>query len=167
MSMTYRQATVSVFVRALSNLSNILDKGAEYAHIKKFDEGILLNSRLYPDMYPLVKQVQVATDMAKFCVARLTGEEAPKFADNEISLGQLKERIATTIAYIAGVNETAFAGAADREIALPWIPEKPMKGEFYVLHFALPNVYFHITMAYAILRHNGVPLGKMDFIGAI
>lgn len=167
MSMTYRQATVSVFVRALANLSGILDKGAEYAHIKKFDETILLNSRLYPDMYPLIKQVQVATDMAKFCVARLTGEEAPKFADDETTLAQLKERIAATISYIAGVSETAFAGAADREIILPWMPEKPMKGEFYVLHFAQPNVYFHTTMAYAILRHNGVPLGKMDFIGTI
>lgn len=167
MTMTYRQATVSAFVRALSNLSGILDKGAEYAHIKKFDESILLNSRLYPDMYPLIKQAQVATDMAKFCVARLTGESAPTFADDETSIAQLKERIATTIAYIAGSSEAAFAGAADREIILPWMPDRPMKGEFYVLHFAQPNVYFHITMAYAIMRHNGVPLGKMDFIGSM
>ncbi|MBS1154437.1 MAG: hypothetical protein H6R07_361 [Proteobacteria bacterium] len=167
MSMTYRQATVSAFVRMLTNLSGILDKGAEYAHSKKFDESILLNSRLYPDMYPLLKQVQVATDMAKFCVARLTGEEAPRFADDETSFAQLKERIANTIAFIAGVSDAAFAGAADREIILPWMPDKPMKGEFYVLHFAQPNVYFHLTMAYAILRHNGVPLGKMDFIGPL
>ncbi len=167
MSMTYRQATVSAFVRMLTNLAGILDKGAEYALTKKFDESILLNSRLYPDMYPLLKQVQVATDMAKFCVARLTGEVAPKFADDETSLIQLKERIASTIAFIAGVSESAFVGAADREIVLPWMPDKPMKGEFYVLHFAQPNVYFHITMVYAILRHNGVPLGKMDFIGPL
>lgn len=167
MSMTYRQATVSAFVRMLTNLSGILDKGAEYAHDKKFDESILLNSRLYPDMYPLLKQVQVATDMAKFCVARLTNEEAPRFTDDETNFAQLKDRIANTIAFIAGVSEAAFEGAADREIILPWMPDKPMKGEFYVLHFAQPNVYFHLTMAYAILRHNGVPLGKMDFIGPL
>ncbi|MDR3409749.1 MAG: DUF1993 domain-containing protein [Formivibrio sp.] len=167
MSMTYRQATVSAFVRALTNLAGILDKGAEYAHAKKIDENILLNSRLYPDMYPLLKQVQVATDMSKFCVARLTGEEAPRFPDDESNFAQLKERIASTIAFIAGISEAAFVGSADREIILPWMPDKPMKGEFYVLHFAQPNVYFHLTMAYAILRHNGVPLGKMDFIGPI
>lgn len=167
MQISYKQLTVSVFERMLTNLSHCIDKGVEYAASKKFDEAILFQARLAPDMYPLSKQVQIATDMAKFCIARLTGIEAPKFADNETTFAQLQERIATTIEFMHSAPESAFADAATKEIRMPWMPDSPMTGEFYALHFATPNVYFHITTAYAILRHNGVPLGKMDFVGPV
>lgn len=167
MSISYHQATAVVFERMLVNLSHCIDLGLAFAESKKIDESVLFQARLAPDMYPLSKQIQIATDMAKFCVSRLTGTEAPKFADDETNFAQLKQRIATTIAFMQSVPASAYADAASKEIRLPWMPDTPMTGEFYALHFAVPNVYFHITTAYAILRHNGVNLGKKDFIGAI
>lgn len=152
----------------LDNLSKILDKGAAYAEAKKFEPAVLVNARLAPDMFALARQVQVATDMVKNGVARLVGQEAPKFEDNEKTIDELKARLAKTIDYIKSVPASAFEGSEDRDIKIPLRDRSlEMKGLPYVRNWILPNFYFHATMVYAILRHNGVELGKPDFLGAI
>jgi hypothetical protein len=160
--------SVPVFAKTLGNLSAILDKAAAHAEAKKIDPAVLLAARLYPDMFPLTKQVQVACDFAKGTVARLAGEEPPKYDDNETTIEALKARIARTVDYVQGFQAARFAGAEERDVQMK-IRDQTLsfKGLPYLAHVALPNFYFHATTAYDILRHNGVELGKRDFIGAI
>jgi len=162
------QASLPVFEIGLKALSGVLDKAAAYAAAKKVDPAVLLGWRLAPDMFALARQVQVACDQAKNGAARLAGVEPPKFEDSETSLEQLKQRIAKTLAYIKGLDAKAIDASADREITFPLGPTKgQMKGGDFLNHFVLPNFYFHLTAAYAIVRHCGVELGKRDFLGAI
>jgi hypothetical protein len=162
------QASLPVFEIGLNALSGVLDKAAAYAAAKKVDPAVLLGWRLAPDMFALARQVQVACDQAKNGAARLVGAEPPKFEDTETSLDQLKARIARTLAYIKTLDAKAIDASADREITFPLGPTKgQMKGGDFLNHFVLPNFYFHLTAAYAIVRHCGVELGKRDFLGAI
>lgn len=158
-------ATTPVLVRALKNLSAVLKKGEAHAKAKGFDPAILLNARLAPDMFALTRQVQIAADTAKGAVARLTGQDPPTFADDETTFEQLHARIQRTIDYVESIPESAFAGAEDRTVTMR-AGENTMQwqGLDYLTGFVLPNLYFHAAMAYAILRHNGVELGKRDFL---
>lgn len=170
MSISMHDASAGVFVKMLNNLSAILDKAAAHAKARGFDESVLLQSRLFPDMLPLTKQVQIACDAAKFGVSRLAGVEAPSFADDETTIEQLRARIAATVDFIQGVPADALAGTEDKEITIPLrggAQALKMKGLDYLLHFAQPNLYFHVATAYGLLRHNGVDLGKRDFLGAV
>jgi hypothetical protein len=161
MSITMHSASVPIFVRMLTNLNACLDKAEAHAVAKKFDTSVYLGTRLAPDMLPF------ACDTVKFCVARLAGVDGPKFEDNETTLAELRERINATIAYAKSVPAAQIDGSEDKDITLPR-RDGPiiMKGEAYLKHFALPNVFFHVTTAYALLRHNGVELGKRDYLGA-
>ena len=161
-------AAVPVFESMLKNLSSLLDKGAAHAAAKGYEPAVLLQSRLSPDMFPLVRQVQIATDQAKFGVARLTGVEAAKFADDETTFEQLKARIERTRAFVAGVPREAFEGADERRVEVP-VRQQTMafRGRDFLLHWAMPNFQFHVVTAYAILRHNGVEIGKRDYLGAV
>jgi hypothetical protein len=166
MSLSIYQASVPVFVRMLDNLSKILDLAVQYAEEKKIDPSVLINARLAPDMYPLSRQVQIATDMAKGCAARLAGLEVPVYEDNETTFPELQERIAKTLAFIQSVSADQIDGSEERHITLKLRSrEVSFTVQPYLLHFVLPNFYFHVTTAYAILRHNGLAIGKMDFIG--
>jgi len=167
MSITMHSASVPVFVRLLGNLTAWLDKAEAHAAAKKFDASVLLGMRLAPDMLPLKTQIQIACDTAKFCVARLAGVEAPKFDDTEASIAELRERIRQTVAYMQSVSAALVDGSEDKDVVIPR-RDAPvtMKGEAYLKHYATPNFYFHVTMAYALLRHNGVEIGKMDYLGA-
>lgn len=161
----YGIARTSV-IRAMNNLASILDKASASAEARKFDPSVLLASRLAPDMFPLVRQVQIACDFAKGPMARLAGIENPKFEDVETTFGELKARIARTIEFVNGVPEASFAGAEDRDITIQAGSQSlEFKGLQYLIGFALPNLNFHLSMAYAILRHNGVDIGKRDYIG--
>ncbi|HXF45530.1 MAG TPA: DUF1993 domain-containing protein [Burkholderiaceae bacterium] len=168
MTVSMYALSVPVFVKTLGNLDAILDKSATYAQAKKIDPAVLLAARLFPDMFPLAKQVQVACDFAKGAVARLAGVEPPAFDDNERTFDELKARIARTIEYVSGFDEARFAGAEEREVVLK-IRERTLifRGLPYLAHVALPNFFFHVVTAYDILRHNGVELGKRDFIGQV
>jgi hypothetical protein len=151
----------------LPAMSGCLDKAAAYAAAKKVDPAVLLQSRLYPDMFPLVRQVQIATDFAKGTVARLAGLEPPKYDDNETSIDQLKARIAKTVDFIKEFKPSQIDGSEERDIAIVLGGQtRSFKGENYLVGFALPNFFFHVTTAYAILRHNGVELGKGDYMRA-
>jgi hypothetical protein len=166
MSLSMYQASVPTFIRALNNLSAILAKAATYAETKKIDPSVLVNARLAPDMFPLSRQVQIATDVAKGCAARLANVEVPSFADNETSFAQLQERIAKTIQFLQTIKAQQIDGTEERSIQLKvGGNELNFKGQDYLLHFAVPNVYFHVTATYAILRHNGLDIGKKDFLG--
>jgi hypothetical protein len=163
----YNQS-VPVFVRNLDNLTAILDKTARHCADHKIDPAVLLNDRLYPDMLPFTRQILIACDFAKGASARLAGVEVPKWEDNETTIDDLKARIAKTIAYVQGLREAQFDGSEARTITIPMRNEtRNFVGLPYLTNFVLPNFYFHATTAYAILRHNGVPLGKSDFIGAL
>jgi hypothetical protein len=153
----------------LTSLSAVLDKGAAFAAAKKIDDAVLLNCRLAPDMFPLVRQVQVTADQAKNGSARLAGVEPPRYEDNEKTIEELKARLATTVAFLKTLDRQAIDAAGEREITFPLGPTNKghMTGEDYLNHFVLPNFYFHRTAAYAILRHCGVEIGKRDFLGAI
>jgi hypothetical protein len=153
--------------RMLTNLSTLLDKGVAHAQAKKFEPGVLVNSRIAPDMFPLSRQVQIACDMLKNGIARLAGQDAPRFEDNEQTMEELKARVAKTIDYVKSVPAAAFEGSEDRDIKIPLRDRTlEMKGLPYLNGFVLPNFYFHVTMTYALLRHNGVAIGKPDFMGA-
>ena len=169
MPQSMSQASVPVFEINLNALSNVLGKAEAFAAAKKIDAAVLLNARLFPDMFTLTRQVQVATDGAKRGCARLAGVEAPVYEDNETTIAQLRERIAKTVAFLKTLDRKAIDASAEKEIVFPLGPEKKghMKGDDYLNHFVLPNFYFHYTAAYAILRHNGVDVGKLDFLGAI
>ncbi|HXW74390.1 MAG TPA: DUF1993 domain-containing protein [Steroidobacteraceae bacterium] len=158
--------SADVFVNTLGNLSWILEKSAANATQRKIDQSVLLGLRLAPDMLPLTRQVQIACDIAKNSVARLAAQEPPRFEDNETSIEQLRARIARTIDYLKGVPASALEGSETRDIKVP-AGERTLefKGLEFLQRWAIPNVFFHVTTAYNILRHNGVDLGKRDFIG--
>ncbi len=161
------QASVPALVRMLDNLNGILAKASAHAQARKVDEPVFLALRLFPDMLPLSRQVQIACDMAKGCAARLAGDEAPRYEDTETSFALLGERIEKTAAYIKSFNPAQIDGSEGREIVLKTpFGEVRFSGLQYLLHFVLPNVHFHVATAYNILRHNGVELGKRDFLGA-
>jgi len=166
MSLTMYQTSIPVFIHMLGNLSKILDKAATYAEAKKIDPAILINARLAPDMYPLSRQIQIATDMAKDCAARLGGIEIPSYVDNESTFPELQARIDKTVAFLQSVSAEQINGSGERTVTLKIHgKEIGFLGQPYLLHYVLPNFYFHITTAYAILRHNGLEIGKMDFVG--
>ena len=160
--------SVPVFVRMLRNLEGVLDKGAEHAAARKIDPAVLVGARLFPDMFPLAAQVRIASDFAKGAVARLSGNEPPKFEDGEATFDDLKARIAKTIAYVESFRPDQFEGAEARTVTMKMRGEdKAFDGVTYLANIVLPNFYFHVTTAYDILRHNGVELGKRDFIGPV
>ena len=166
MTISMYQASVPPLVRSLSNLAAILEKGADHAESKKIDPTILINSRLYPDMFALAKQVQIASDVARRGVARLAGSEAPKVEDDETTFAQLITRLQNTTAYLQTFKPEDIDGSESKSISLPIGKDTlMMQGLPYLLSFILPNVYFHVTTAYNILRHSGVELGKLDFLG--
>ncbi|MEG4320011.1 MULTISPECIES: DUF1993 domain-containing protein [unclassified Microcoleus] len=166
MTISMYQASVPSLIRSLNNLAVILEKGAAHAEAKKIEPSVLIASRLYPDMFPLSKQVQIASDIARRGVARLAGLDAPAMADNETTFAELIERIHQTIAYLNTLTAAQIDGSEEKEIVLPMGKESmTFKGMPYLLSFILPNVYFHVTTTYDILRHNGVELGKIDFLG--
>lgn len=159
-------ATIPPLKRILTNLSAILKKGEEYADAKKVEHHVLLNARLFVDMYPLIRQVQIATDMSKGAAARLAGEDPPQYEDNETTFAELQARITKTIAFLDSIKSTQLEGSESREITIS-VRKVDLKfaGQDYLLKWVIPNVYFHVTTAYNILRHNGVELGKQDFLG--
>jgi hypothetical protein len=162
------QVSVPVFLKMLGNLAAILDKSAAFAEAKKIDPSVLLGYRLAPDMLSLTRQVQIAADHAKRGAARLAGIEAPAYEDNEASFAELKARIDKTVAFINTVKPAQIDGSEAREITLKLGGNsKTLTGQTYLLHNALPNFFFHVTTAYAILRHCGVEIGKSDFLGQI
>jgi uncharacterized protein len=158
--------TIELFVPSLRTLAKLLDKAAQNAAARKFDPNVLASARLAPDMFSLVQQVQLACDFAKNSTGRLIGQDAPRFEDNEKTLDELKARIARTLDYLEGVRANAFEGSEDRDIKIPLRETTlEMKGLPYLKDWVLPNFYFHVVTAYAILRHNGVDVGKRDFLG--
>jgi hypothetical protein len=163
--MHYR--VISQYVVALRALETWLDKAEQHARAKKFDVGVLMTSRLAPDMRPFIYQVQSACDYVKGAAAWLSGQKPPKHEDNEQTIDDVRARIRKTIEYAEGVKEPQFAGASGRKVSLSWAPGKVLGGDDYLVQMSIPNTYFHLTMAYAILRHNGVDIGKMDFLGPI
>ena len=168
MSISMYQASVPVFVRALGNLSNILKKAAAHAEQHNIDPSVLLSTRLYPNMFPLSRQIQIATDMAKGAAARLAGVERPVHEDNEATFDDMQSRIASTLEFIQSIKPEQVDGSEGKAITL-MIGGNEMNflGQPYLLHFVVPNLFFHTTTAYNILRHCGVGLGKPDFIGGV
>jgi hypothetical protein len=166
MTISMYQASAPRFANMLKNLSTLLDKGQAYAEARKVDPLVLTSARLYPDMFPLSRQVQIACDNAKGAVARLAGVEMPKHEDDEQSFAELKARIAKTIDFLASFRPEQIDGSEERDIVLKLGGrEVKFKGMQYLLGYAQPNFYFHVTTAYDILRHNGVELAKRDYIG--
>lgn len=159
--------TIPPFIKSLKNLSAILTKGAEYANTKKFDVEVLLQSRLAPDQLALTRQIQIACDTAKLAASRLTGKDAPTHPDTEKTLPELQARIESVISYLEGFSEKDFEGSETRHITHARWEGQYLTGKDFVAHHAIPNVYFHVTTAYSILRHNGVEIGKKDYLGAL
>lgn len=166
MSQFMHAASADVFVRMLNALSGVLDKAEAHAKAKKFDFDVLLNSRLAPDMFTLTGQIQLATAFAKNAVCRLAGQTPPDYPDTDVTLAQLRARIDRTLDIVGSIDPKALEGSDTREVTVRVGPDQTMtmSGRDYLLGFALPNFYFHVTMAYAILRHNGVELGKRDYM---
>lgn len=166
MPITLSSASLPVFRMGLANLDHCLAKAEENAAARKFDPNVFVNVRLAPDMLPFAAQIRIASDVAKLAVARISGVEAPKFEDNESTFADLRQRIAKTQAYLETVSADKLDGREEVEITFPVGRDKTrtMKGEAYLKHWALPNFFFHITTAYALLRHNGVDLGKSDYL---
>jgi len=168
MSFTIYQASIPIFLRTLGQLSSILAKAAAHAEAQHIDPSVLIDARLAPDMYPLARQVQVASDAAKGAGARLGGLEVPSFPDTETTFPQLQDRIAKTVAFLRGIDAGAFDGAEERSIVLKMPSgEIHLTGASYLSAFALPNFFFHVVTAYDILRHQGLAIGKMDYLGGI
>jgi uncharacterized protein len=166
MTISMYQASVPSLIRSLNNLAVILTKAAAHAEAKKIEPSVLINSRLFPDMFPLSKQVQIVSDVARRGAARLAGLEAPAMADTETTFAELIDRTHNTITYLKTLTPAQIDGSESKQIILPMGKESmTFEGMPYLLSFILPNVYFHVTTVYAILRHNGVELGKMDFLG--
>ncbi|MFT5063569.1 MAG: hypothetical protein ACI91G_000939 [Gammaproteobacteria bacterium] len=166
MSIDFYDFSIGICLKRLAVLKSLIQKGGEFAEAKGFNQANLLNSRLAPNMLALSNQVQIACDMSKGAVFRLTGTEAPKFADDETTFEQLIDRIDRTVAYVTSVDRSAFDGSEDKMVDFKAGPmELTLKGSDYVTQLVLPNVFFHVTTAYNILRHNGVELGKFDFLG--
>ena len=166
MTISMSSASLPIFTTMLGNLSHMLDKAQAHAEARKFDPAALLQFRLAPDMLPFTRQILIACDAAKNGVARLSGVEAPKFDDQEATFAELKVRIQKTLDYLASVPPERLDGNEQKEITFPVGREatRTMKGEAYLKHWVLPNFFFHVTTAYAILRHNGVELGKADYL---
>jgi hypothetical protein len=162
----YYQA-ISQCTQMLRNLESWLDKAEEHAGVKAFDVGVLMTDRLAPDMKPFTYQIQSACDYVKAAAAWLSGQTPPKHEDTEQTIDDVRARIRKTIAFTESVTEAQYADAAERKVSLSWAPGKVLGGKDYLLQMTIPNVYFHIATAYAILRHNGVDIGKMDFLGPI
>ena len=166
MSISAYEISIPALQRGFAVLGKLLDKAEAFADEKKIKPEILVNARLAPDMLSLAGQIQRLSDTAKGAAARLTGTEAPSFADDEVTLADLRARIQKTVDYLASVPEAAFEGADERTVTLKTRGgELSSSGKEYILTFVLPNFYFHLTTAYAILRHNGVAVGKLDFLG--
>ncbi len=166
MSISMYQASVPAFLQMLNALSAILDKAEAYAAERRIDPAVLLGYRLAPDMFPLVRQVQIATDHVKGCCARLAGVDVPKYADDETTFAELKARIAKAVAFAEGFKASDLDGSEERDITInAGTRELRFKGQQYLMHFVLPNFYFHVTTAYDILRHCGLAIGKRDFLG--
>ncbi len=166
MSISMYSASAPIFVRMLGNLASWLDKAEAHAAEKKFETQVYLQARLAPDMLDFTTQIQIACDTAKFCVARLAGIEAPAFEDKEKTIAELRQRIMKTIDFVKSVPADSIDGSEAREITIKR-RDGPvtMTGEVYLKHVALPNLFFHVTTAYALLRHNGVAIGKSDYLG--
>lgn len=165
--MSLYQASVPQLKKMLNNLDKWLDAAVAHAAKKSFEPAVLLEARLAPDQYPLTRQVQSCCDGAKFTAARLAGKEAPKHPDTETTLDELRARIRSTVEFLDTITEADFAGAKERMITLPFMPGKTLTSGDYLNEMALPNFYFHATTAFAILRHNGVDIGKMAFLGSL
>jgi hypothetical protein len=163
--MSLYETTVPQFKKMLTSLDRWLQAAVAYAETKKFDPNTLVVARLAPDQFPLGRQVQAACDQAKFGVARVTGKEPPKHADTEQTIDELRTRIRTMLEYLDTFSPADFAGKEDALIVLPFADNKKMLGRKFITEITYPNFYFHVTTAYAILRHNGVNLGKKDFLG--
>ena len=166
MSLSMYQASIPQLQRMLGNLAKILETGENWAEAKKIDPAVLLNMRLAPDMFPLKRQIQIATDAAKSCAARLAGVEVPSYADNEETFAELQARLQKTLDYIGSFTPEQIDGSEEKQIVLNF-PGMEIKfsGRDFLFQFVLPNFYFHVTTAYTILRHNGLELGKIDYIG--
>jgi hypothetical protein len=158
---------VPQYAKMLHNLEHWLDNAAEHAKAKSFEIDTLVNARLAPDMYSLDRQIQSACDTAKFSAAYLSGKEPPPHPDTEKTIAELRERIKKCLAFLETITPADVAGAEERKVAPKWLQGKWVKGDQFLLQMSLPNFYFHVAMAYAILRHNGVNLGKRDYIGAM
>jgi len=169
MSLSFYSASVPVFKQFLISLKDLLVKAEKFSQQKELDDAVLLQSRLYPDMFPLVRQVQIAADFAKSVSARLAGVEVPSYEDNEQTFAQLQQRLDKTLSFLDTLTAEQFADAADKEIVLrPGTPkEKRFTGTQYLAQYGLPQFYFHVTTSYALLRHNGVEVGKKDYMGQI
>jgi hypothetical protein len=165
--MNLYDATIPVFTKMLRNVDRWIDKAISFAQEKKFDPEVLTQARLAPDQFAFLKQVQSISDQAKFAAARLTGKEAPSHPDTEKTLEELRARLRTCGAYLETFTRDDFNGAEERTVSTAAMRGKSMRGGDYLDHYALPNFHFHLTLAYAILRHNGVPLGKMDYLGEL
>jgi hypothetical protein len=166
MTISMYQASVPVMARMFGNLAAILTKAEEDATARKIEPSVFLNARLAPDMHPLTRQIQIASDAAKGGLARLAGVEVPSFADDETSFSELQARIKKTVDFLESVTPAQIDGSEEKTITLKFPGrEVSFPGQVFLLNFTLPNFFFHVTMAYAILRHNGVALGKMDFLG--
>ena len=166
MSLNMYQDSVPVLIRYLKNMSNVLDKAAAYCAARKVEPAVLASYRLAPDMFPLSRQVQIMSDGAKGCGARLAGIEVPSYPDTETNIDELKARIAKTVAFLEGLKPEQFEGSETRDISLKAGPQDlKFKGADYLTGFVLPNFYFHATATYAILRHCGVEIGKRDYLG--
>lgn len=157
--------TISQFTRMLKNLDQWLQTATAHAEKKSFDPEVFTHARLAPDQYALVEQVQSACDAAKYAAAYLSGKKAPSHPDTEKTMGELRTRVQTVVGYLDTFQASDFAGAEERAVAPPWMEGHSVRGDRYLTRIAVPNFYFHVTTAYAILRHNGVELGKRDFIG--
>jgi uncharacterized protein len=168
MSISMYEASVPALLHTLESLKVILQKAVKHAEAKKFDPNVLVGARLAPDMLPFSKQIQIASDTAKFAAARLTGTESPKFEDNETTMDQLIARIDKTIGYLRGVDAKLFEGAETRTVTIT-SPNRTLEfpGLTYLRHWVQPNFFFHVGMAYALLRHNGVEIGKLDYLGNV
>lgn len=168
MTISMHAASAPVFTQLLGSLNDILGKAVAYAEARKIDPAVLLQSRLYPDMLPLLRQVQIACDFAKGVCCRLAGADVPAHEDTEQSFDELQQRIAKTLAVIASLDPALYAGSEEREIVLrPGTPkERKLGGQAYLLSYGLPQFFFHVNMAYALLRHNGLEIGKKDYMGA-
>lgn len=158
---------ITEFKKMLTNLDGCIALALEHAKTKSFEPSVLATARLAPDMYPLTKQVQSCCDTAKFAASYLSGKEAPVHADTETTLDELRARIKTAVAYLEGFKESDFTTADTRLVAIRWMPGKALVGSDYLNELAIPNFYFHLTTAYAILRHNGAAIGKQNYIGSL
>ena len=164
--MTHEDA-IRLFAKTLRNLEQWMDKATAHAQAKKFDVDVLAQARLAPDMFSFVQQVQAGCDQAKYAAAYLGGKQPPSHPDTEKTFAECRERIAKCLAFIESVQSKDFAGSEDRKVAPAWLGGKWLRGDDYVVNVAIPNFLFHMTVAYAILRHNGVELGKMDYVGSL